>query len=155
MEVPTIMTPAPVLTTQEYFKTPESTLPQELAYGVWRVADAPTPRHQSAVFAFGLALNRFVRSRGLGRIYLAPVDVVLDPVRHLVVQPDVLFVERTRLAIVQERIWGAPDLVLEVLKLSDGRADRRRSFRDHEPVRSAVLPGWDATHSSVMAGFQE
>jgi Uma2 family endonuclease len=192
MEVPTIMTPAPVLTTQEYFKTPESTLPQELAYGVWRVADAPTPRHQSAVFAFGLALNRFVRSRGLGRIYLAPVDVVLDPVRHLVVQPDVLFVERTRLAIVQERIWGAPDLVLEVLsprprvgslderlewfaqygvrecwllhqdertlevlQLSDGRDDRRRSFRDHEPVRSAVLPGWDATLSSVMAGFQE
>jgi Uma2 family endonuclease len=109
------MTPAPTLTVDDYFRTPESNLPQELAYGVWRVADAPTPQHQSIVFAFGLALDRLVRSRQLGRIYLSPVDVILDRTRHLVVQPDLLFIATPRLGIVRDRIWGAPDLVLEVL----------------------------------------
>jgi len=109
------MTPAPTLTVDEYFRTPESNLPQELAYGVWRVAEAPTPRHQSTVFAFGLALDRFVRAQRLGRIYLSPVDVVLDRTRHVVVQPDLLFIAAARLNIVRDRIWGPPDMVLEVL----------------------------------------
>ena len=115
LEVRTLITPAPTLTTEEYLRTQESNLPQELAYGVWRVAEAPTTHHQSAVFAFELTLNRLVRRHDLGRIYLSPVDVVLDAGRHLVVQPDLLFVSKDRLAIVRERIWGAPDLVLEVL----------------------------------------
>ncbi len=115
MEGLTTMTPAPMLTIEEYLRTPESNLPQELSYGVWRVADAPTPRHQSTVFAFGLSLDRFVRRRTLGRIYLAPVDVILDRERHLVVQPDLLFIAQARLGIVRDRIWGAPDMALEVL----------------------------------------
>ena len=109
------MTPAPPLTVDEYFRTPESNLPQELAFGDWRVAEAPTPQHQSTVFAFGLALDRFVRRRHLGRVYLSPVDVVLDRTRHLVVQPDLIFIAASRLGIVRDRIWGAPDMALEVL----------------------------------------
>jgi Uma2 family endonuclease len=109
------MAPAPAMTVDEYLQTPESTLPQELAYGVWRVAEAPTVRHQCAVFAFGVALDGHVRRRGLGCVYLAPVDVVLDRSRHLVVQPDLVLVSHDRLEIVSDRIWGAPDLALEVL----------------------------------------
>jgi Uma2 family endonuclease len=110
-----VMSPAPMLTVDEYLQTPESSLPQELAYGEWRVAEAPTPRHQSTVFAFGLAFDRLVRPGRLGRVYLSPVDVILDRARHLVVQPDLLFISRARLGIVTDRIWGAPDVVLEVL----------------------------------------
>jgi hypothetical protein len=40
------------MTTAEYLRTPESLLPTELAYGLLRVADSPTPRHQSAVKGF-------------------------------------------------------------------------------------------------------
>lgn len=104
-----------MLTVDDYLRTPESNLPQELAYGEWRVAEAPTPQHQSAVFAFGLAFDRLVRPGRLGRVYLSPVDVILDRERHLVVQPDLLFITMPRLRIVRDRIWGAPDLVLEVL----------------------------------------
>ncbi len=109
------MAPAPMLTVDEYLQTPESNLPQELAYGEWRVAEAPTPRHQSTVFAFGLAIDRLIRPGRLGRVYLSPVDVILDRARHLVVQPDLVFITAPRLGIVTDRIWGAPDLVLEVL----------------------------------------
>jgi Uma2 family endonuclease len=111
----TLVTPAPAMTIEEYLRTPESVLPQELVYGHWRAADAPTPRHQSAVFALALALNRFARTTQSGRIYLAPVDVILDREQHLIVQPDLLFIARERLHMVSDRIWGAPDLTLEVL----------------------------------------
>jgi Uma2 family endonuclease len=107
--------PSPSMTVEEYLRTPESVLPQELVFGAWRAADAPTPRHQSIVFALGMAIERHARARGLGRVYLAPVDVVLDSQRHLVIQPDLVYVEHDRRDIVQERIWGAPDLVAEVL----------------------------------------
>ena len=58
------------MTTNEYLKTPESVLPQELIYGALRVADAPLPRHQAAVGDFYLALTSHVRARRLGKIWL-------------------------------------------------------------------------------------
>src|SRR5262245_58556773 len=109
------MAPSPSLTTAEYLRTPETVQPQELIYGALRVADAPSPKHQSAVLAFSLALFPFVRQNHLGRIYISPIDVILDERRHLIVQPDLLFISRSRLGIVRDRVRGAPDLVLEVL----------------------------------------
>jgi Uma2 family endonuclease len=51
---------------------------------------------------------------GLGKILLAPTDVVLSP--HDVVVPDLLFVSSERLDIVaEENVQGAPDLIVEVL----------------------------------------
>lgn len=110
------MSPGPALmTTEEYFRTPESVGPEELIYGAWRAAEAPTPRHQSIVFAFGVAIDRVANWFASGRVYLAPVDVVLDAGRHLVVQPDLVFISQARIGIVNERIWGPPDLAVEVL----------------------------------------
>jgi Uma2 family endonuclease len=48
-------------------------------------------------------------------VFVAPIDVVLDRKRALVLQPDLLFVSASRADIVMERIHGAPDLVIEVL----------------------------------------
>jgi hypothetical protein len=56
------------MTTDEYLMTPETVLPQELIYGVLRVAEAPTPRHQGAVADFHLALAPHVRERQLGEV---------------------------------------------------------------------------------------
>jgi Uma2 family endonuclease len=103
------------MTTAEYLRTPQSLLPTELAHGVLRVADAPSPRHQSAVKAFLLALHPFVEERGLGEIWLSPLDVILDEAQALVVQPDLLFISTARSRIVRDRVRGAPDMVLEVL----------------------------------------
>lgn len=109
------MVPAPILTTDEYLRTPESLLPTELAFGVLRVAEAPRVRHQQAVGAFYLHLVQHVRERHLGEVLLSPLDVVLDRERALVVQPDLLFISNERAHIARERVVGAPDLVLEVL----------------------------------------
>jgi Uma2 family endonuclease len=103
------------MTTDEYFRQPETLQPAELAYGVMRVADAPSPRHQSAVADLFRALDEHVNERELGRMWLAPLDVVLDAERALIVQPDLLFISHAREVIVQDRVRGAPDLVIEVL----------------------------------------
>ena len=109
------MAPAPLLTTDEYLRTPETLRPTELIYGAVRVAESPSVRHQQAVGAFYLHLSRHVRERRLGDVLLSPLDVILDHSRALVLQPDLLFVSRARSHIVRERITGAPDMVLEVL----------------------------------------
>ena len=103
------------MTSVEYFGTPESVLPAELAYGTLLVRDAPSVAHQTAVASFFVALREHVWSRQLGSVWVAPLDVVLDEARALVVQPDLLFVSRDRAAMVRQRIYGAPDLVVEVL----------------------------------------
>ena len=110
------MSPAPrIMTTSEYFRTPETVTPAELIYGTLRVADAPTPRHQSVLLDLGVALRAHVRAKDLGRVWVAPIDVILDRERALIVQPDLIFVSHARLSRVTDRVWGAPDMVLEVL----------------------------------------
>lgn len=104
-----------LMTVDEYFRTPETVRPMELAFGVLRVADSPTPRHQAAVAELFLALNAHVEERDLGRVWLSPLDVVFDARRALVVQPDLFFVSHEREWIIGNRIQGAPDLVIEVL----------------------------------------
>ena len=103
------------MTTVEYLRTPETVLPRELAHGVLRVADAPSASHQRIVGELFLALAPFVRERQLGEVLLAPTDVVLDYDADLIVQPDLLFVATERGEIVSDRVYGAPDLVIEVL----------------------------------------
>jgi Uma2 family endonuclease len=103
------------MTLSEYLATPEHVLPSELAFGQLRVADAPFTLHQRLVGDLHLALAPFVRDHGLGEVFLAPFDVILDRDRALVVQPDLLFVSSARSAIVLDHVYGAPDLVIEVL----------------------------------------
>ena len=103
------------MTLQEYFGTPETVLPQELIFGALRVADAPFISHQRIVLELAVALRAHARMHDGGEVIIAPADVILDADRALVVQPDVLFVSPDRAGIVQERIYGAPDLVIEVL----------------------------------------
>ena len=115
------------MTLQEYQRTPETVLPQELVDGVVRVADAPFVPHQRLVLKLAMSLEVHVQRLGLGEIFVAPVDVVLDSARPLVVQPDLLFVSAARAAIVRDRIDGPPDLVVEVLSPNPriGRLDER------------------------------
>lgn len=103
------------MTSLEYFNTPESLLPTELAFGTLLVRDSPSSAHQGAVGSFFVALREHVRTRGLGDVWVAPLDVVLDEARALIVQPDLLYVSRDRADIVQKRVYGAPNLVVEVL----------------------------------------
>jgi Uma2 family endonuclease len=129
------------MTTEEYLKTPETVLPQELIYGVIRAAEAPLPRHQAAVADFFRALDAHVGERQLGEMWLSPIDVILDERRALVLQPDLLFISNERRGILTDRIRGAPDMVLEVLSPNPriGRLDERVGWFAEYGVRECWL----------------
>lgn len=103
------------MTVDEYIATPETVVPQELIYGEMRVAESPSPAHQRTVGVLYRALHEHVSEGRLGEVWLAPLDVILDRERALVVQPDLFFISEASASIVGERIEGAPDLVIEVL----------------------------------------
>ena len=129
------------MTTDEYLATAESVLPAELAYGVYQVRDSPVVRHQRVVRDLTIALTQFARERQLGEVLPAPMDVVLDRDANLIVQPDVLFVSSERRRIVEDRIWGAPDLVIEVLSPQPriGRVTEKVSWYARYGVRECWL----------------
>lgn len=104
-----------ILTTSEYLQTAETLRVQELIYGTVHVAESPSPRHQDLLLEIAVLLRVFVGQHGLGTVWIAPLDVILDPRRALVVQPDLFYISNQRQDIVTDRIWGAPDLVLEVM----------------------------------------
>jgi Uma2 family endonuclease len=133
--------PAPPMTTDEYFRTPETMLPQELVYGVVRNAAAPTPGHQWWVGRLLMALSEHVDRHRIGQVWPSPIDVVLDREQHLVVQPDLIVVSNRRLHLVTDRVHGAPDLVIEILSPSPriGELDERLAWFARFGVRECWL----------------
>src|SRR5574341_1226275 len=117
-----------VLTYSDYAALPDDGRRYELHRGELSVPPSPGTRHQGAVIALGSRLYEHVRSRGLGRVFVAPTDCILSDVT--VVQPDVLYVATDRVPIISERgIEGAPTLVVEVISPSSSHIDRDRKLR--------------------------
>jgi Uma2 family endonuclease len=112
------------MTVREYLGGGETMRPRELAYGILREPPAPGYAHQVVVGRIYRLLERYVRRCELGQVLISPLDVVLDRERALVVQPDVMFISEARIGICKERIWGPPDLVVEVLSSATRRHDR-------------------------------
>ena len=111
------------LTYEDYLYFPEDGRRHELIDGEHYVTAAPNLKHQTAVGNLFLELGGFVRARKLGRVWTAPVDVVLSD--HDVVQPDIVFLARNRMSLAAEgaNLQGAPDLAVEVLSPATRRTD--------------------------------
>ena len=113
------------MTVDEYlYDTDETNRIRELAMGRLREPPAPFFSHQALVLKLATIWSQHVESGRLGRVAIAPVDVVLDKERSLILQPDVLFISTPRLSIVRDQIWGPPDLVAEVLSVGTAKHDR-------------------------------
>jgi Uma2 family endonuclease len=141
-----------VLTTAEYLQTAESLRVQELIFGTLRVAGSPTFRHQDLLLELAVLMRVFVGQHKLGTVCIAPLDVILDPARALVVQPDLFFVSRTRQEIISSRVWGAPDLVVEVLSPHPriGQLEERVEYFAHYGVRECWLMHQLTKHIEVL-----
>jgi Uma2 family endonuclease len=137
------------LTVEGYFQLPESMRPMELVFGFVREPPAPGYGHQSAVTRLTVLLALHVREHDLGQVCVSPVDVVLDASAGLVVQPDIIFVAHANRGIVRDRVWGAPDLVVEILSPGTEKRDRTTKLGWYQ--RYGVTEAWlvDAAKLSI------
>ncbi len=117
-----------LMTTNEYLRSDETNRPRELSYGIVREPPAPFFSHQQVAFKIARLLADHVERAALGDVAVAPVDVILDAERSLIVQPDVLFISNERKAIIRDQVWGAPDLVIEVLSPGTATHDRTQKL---------------------------
>ncbi len=102
------------LTYDDLVQVPEDGNRYEIIGGELVVAPAPIPLHQRVSKRAFLLLDGFVETRGLGEVFYAPLDVQLGD--HDIVEPDLVFIARERLAIVERtRVIGVPDLLVEIL----------------------------------------
>jgi Uma2 family endonuclease len=117
------------MTVEQFLRGPETLRRRELLEGHLREPPAPFWSHQSIVTRLVVLLDAHVRSRDVGRVCVSPVDVILNSERALILQPDLLFVSHERMSIVRKQVWGAPDLVVEVLSTATERRDCTKKVR--------------------------
>lgn len=104
----------------DYWILPEGE-PVQLLRGRLIVSPSPNILHQLIVLRLG-ELFSAIADQTDGCTLVAPMDTVLSD--HTIPQPDVIYVRNTNLDIIEDRVRGVPDLVVEVLSPSTARVDR-------------------------------
>jgi Uma2 family endonuclease len=118
-------------TYDDYAALPDDGHRYEIMNGVLLMAPAPGWAHQDAVFRFGFHLFNHVESVGLGKMLLAPFDVVLAA--NKVVQPDVFVVLNEHMGrLTPSRLIGSPDLVVEIRSPGTATYDRLSKYEAYE-----------------------
>ncbi len=132
----------------------------EVFHGELRMVPAPSMDHQGISANLFYLICTFVKEKGLGRVYNAPVDVVFDD--EEVYQPDIVFVKGERRNIIKKNaIHGAPDLVVEIISRSSSFYDtveKKEVYRKYGVQEYWVaFPGEKAVEvlTSEKHGYQE
>lgn len=126
-------------TYEDYAAIPEDGRRYEVVNGVLYMSPSPNVRHQAIVGEIFAYLRDFVRSGGLGRVFMAPLDVELS--EGNVVQPAVFVVlKQHRDRIRTNRIVGAPDLVVEIASPGTARHDQHAKLDAY--VSASVPKYW-------------
>ncbi len=126
-------------TYEDYAALPDDGKRYEIVDGVLFMAPSPSRWHQKAVGEIFSYLRTYINLRGLGEVYIAPFDVELA--YNVTVQPDVTVILNDHLErITDNRIIGAPDLVVEVISPGSDGYDRRE--KQNAYARAEVPEYW-------------
>jgi Uma2 family endonuclease len=108
-------------TVEDYEKLPEGS-PYQLIEGELVMSPAPIPYHQMVLGNIYSILRRELKGKGL--VLFSPVDLYLD--ERNAYQPDlVVLLKNSKAKLTAKGIYGAPELVVEVLSPSNAYYDLR------------------------------
>ena len=111
----------------------------ELFDGDLVMAAMPALYHQRIATQLTLLVGPYIVKNDVGVLYGAPIDVVIS--EYVVFQPDMSFVQKSRLHICEkERMTAAPDLVVEILSPSTEKRDRSIKLREY--ARGGATEYW-------------
>jgi Uma2 family endonuclease len=107
-------------TRKDYEQLPEGA-PYQLIDGELVKTPSPLFQHQKIIAILSFELFKFVKEHALGEVVFAPMDVYLTETD--IYQPDIIYISNERSHIIQERVKGVPDLIIEVLSPSNAYYD--------------------------------
>ena len=107
-------------TWQDYLTWPDEERWEVIDGVAYDMSPSPTERHQRIVLNMGSILRTKLGSNPC-KVYVAPLDVYLDDFNF--VQPDVMIVCNKEK--IKDRIYGPPDMVIEVISPSTSLKDKR------------------------------
>ncbi len=151
-------------TLEDYYAIPDERR-VELIDGVIYDMSAPSSIHQGLALEIATLLRNFIKkNKGNCKVYISPIDVQLDCDDRTMVQPDVIII-CNRDKIIRHCIYGAPDLVVEVLSSSTGKKDSTIKLRKYKEAgvreywmidpdkKKVVVYDWSSSEIPKVYGF--
>ena len=130
---------ATTYTAKDYENLPEDA-PYQLIDGNLIFMFSPTRIHQKVLGNLYRILTAHCEKEQLGEVYFAPLDVRFS--EYNILQPDLIFVSNARKHILQERINGAPDFVVEILSKNRKYEKIGKSFFDRQKACQLLDSPW-------------
>jgi len=128
------------LTYDDFVLFPDDGKRHELIDGEHYVTPSPNTRHQQIVGDLFALIWTHLEAHPIGRVFVAPFDVVLS--QFDVVEPDILYLSVGRAAevITPQHARGAPELVVEIA--SPGTRTRDETIKRRLYERAGVSEYW-------------
>ena len=143
------------MTYAEYALLPQDRNRYEVLDGELFMTPSPSVRHQVAAFELASILRDHVSRHKLGRVLVAPMDVMLSETN--IVQPDILFLRTDRVPPGDaDNVRVAPNLIVEVISPStakEDREDKRTVYARHGVAHYWIVdPGLRTLEMYSLAG---
>ncbi|MBK8269623.1 MAG: Uma2 family endonuclease [Planctomycetes bacterium] len=140
------------MTVDAFLDIPDGGHFYELVDGVVIMSPSPTPKHQRVAMRIAYLIGDYLEKNPVGELF-AEIDVHLGKGPQggdLVYRPELVFIRSERMAGMEERIIGAPDMVLEVISRGSRRIDTGTKKDDFE--RFGVREYWlaDPAHKTIV-----
>jgi Uma2 family endonuclease len=132
--------PGVKLTYDDFVLFPDDGQRHELIDGEHFVTPSPNTKHQQLSLNLTLAIGGWLEQHPIGRLFIAPFDVVFT--KFDVVEPDLLYLSNARAAevLTSANVQGVPELVVEIGSPGTRRRDETIKRRLYE--RAGVSEYW-------------
>jgi Uma2 family endonuclease len=128
------------LTYDDFVLFPDDGKRHELIDGEHYVTPSPNTKHQTVLGSLHLIIASWLETHSVGRVFVAPFDVVFSSFD--IVEPDLLYLsnERAARALTDVNVRGVPEIVVEIGSPSTRQRDETIKRRLYD--RAGVDEYW-------------